>query len=191
MVTVAAVSSRTELRCFLCGRAPQPVLPPDKTPELCSLDTAELVELFQRLHEQAQRNWQARVAIIGELASRLEGSGRQRCHVVAAITGISEPYCRQLYKVAQTFTPKALRETKVKPSTVIAAAYSPEPERWLKRGEVETLTEAGVWRKTRAEKNGHEEAPDGPSERTVYARCRTCGSAGWQELLPVRAAARV
>jgi hypothetical protein len=53
----------------------------------------------------------------------------------------------------------------------------------MKRAEVESLTENAVKRKTRAETNGHEEAPDGPSERTVYARCRTCGHAGWHEVL--------
>jgi hypothetical protein len=97
---------------------------------------------------------------------------------------ISEPYCRQLYKVSRTFDHKILRETKVKPSTVIAAACSPEPERWLMKAEVESLTAADVWHKTRAERSGHEEAPDGPSETTVYARCRTCGNAGWHERLP-------
>jgi hypothetical protein len=97
--------------------------------------------------------------------------------------GVSEPYCRQLFKVWQTFGREQLRETKVKPSTVIAAAYAPEPERWLKRAEAEKLREQDVWRGTRAEKNGHEEAPDEPSEQTVYARCRTCGKAGWHELL--------
>jgi hypothetical protein len=176
-----------ETYCFACGRAPHPVLNghhPEPTENLGSLSIDDLVALFQRLHEQAQRNWQARVAVIGELAGRLTGSGRKRCKTVAGMVGISEPYCRQLYKVSQTFSQRALRETRLKPSTVIAAAYSPEPERWLKRAEAEKLTEVAVWRRTRAEKNGHEEAPDGPSERTVYARCRVCGNSGWQEVLP-------
>jgi hypothetical protein len=102
--------------------------------------------------------------------------------------GISEPYTRQLYKASQVFTPKQLRQAKVPPTTVIAAAYSPEPEHWLKRSEGEGLTGPALRRKIRAEKNGHEEAPDGPSEQTVYARCRTCGNAGWHELLPAPAA---
>jgi hypothetical protein len=121
------------------------------------------------------------------------------------MVAVSEPYCRQLYKVSLTYDRKTLAATKVKPSTVIAAAYSPQPERWLKQAEVERLTEASVWRKTRAERNGHnserartlprfraelnrthpsEEAPDGPSEQTVYARCREGGTAGWREMLP-------
>jgi hypothetical protein len=180
------------LSCLACGR-PAPILPQkDKQqvssdPDLAACTNDELVTLFRKLQASARRNWQTRVMIIGELASRLEGSARERCKAIAGMVGVSEPYCRQLYKVSQTYDGATLAETKVKPSTVIAAAYSPAPERWLKRAESEKLREVDVWRKTRAEKNGHQEAPDGPSEQTVYARCRTCGNAGWHQLLPAPA----
>jgi hypothetical protein len=175
------------LVCLACGRAPQGLSTygagtPLAEQPLGSLSTADLVTLFKQLHESAQRNWQARVAVIAELASRIKGSGRNRCREVAAMIGISEPYTRQLYKVSKTFSHNQLTETKVKPSTVIAAAYSPEPERWLKRAEAEKLREQDVWRGTRAEK---EPSPAGrkPAPKTVYARCQSCGNVGWHDLV--------
>jgi hypothetical protein len=93
------------------------------------------VTLFKRLHESAQKNWQTRVGIIGELASRLEGSGRQRCKLVAGMVGISEPYCRQLYKVSQSFTRQTLEEVRVPPTHFVAAAYTSAPEAWVKASE--------------------------------------------------------
>lgn len=117
------------------------------------------------------------IAVIGELAGRLEGSGRQRCKTVAALLGVSEPYCRQLYKVSRTFGHKTLAATTVKPSTVIAAASWPQPERWLRRAEAEKLTELAVWHGTRAEKRGGQ-----ATLVTVYARC-TCGREGWMQRL--------
>jgi hypothetical protein len=104
---------------------------------------------------------------------------------VAELSGVSQTYTRQLFKAYTVFDKRTLAETKVPPSTVIAVAYAPEPARWLKPVEAEKLTEQDVWRKVRAEKRGVEEAPDGPSEQTVYARCRTCGNAGWHERLTV------
>jgi hypothetical protein len=151
--------------------------------DLAACSTAELVALFKKLHVSAEKNWRLRVAVIGELAARLEGSGRQRCKVVASMLGISEPYCRQLYKVSQSFTGETLEAVMAPPSRVIVAAYSPDPVTWLKASE-DGLTAVAMKRKIRAAKSGKPEAPDGPSELTVYARCRTCGNVGWQERLP-------
>jgi hypothetical protein len=151
---------------------------------ITSLSTAEPVELFRQLHEAAQRNWQARVAVIGELAGRLKGSGRQRSRVIAGMLGISEPYCRQLLKVSQTFDHKTLRETKLKPSTVISAAYSPQPERLLRQAEVLRLTGAQTRQAIHAERPALGYRPGRKPSQEVRACCPACGYEGMMRLLP-------
>jgi hypothetical protein len=141
---------------------------------LGDLSTADLVALFRQLHERAQRNWQARVAVIGELASRLQGSARQRCKTVASMVGVSEAYCRQLYKVSQTFSPRQLKEAKAPLSTVISAAYAPQPERLLRQAEVLQLTGAQARQAIHAERPALGYKPGRKPSAEVRAHCPEC-----------------
>jgi hypothetical protein len=182
------------LICFHCGRAVEGTSVrsknypngqhPKPVQNLGSLSTADLVALFKRLHAVAQRNWQARVAVIGELASRLKGSGRKRCKTVATLVGCSEAYCRQLYKVSQTFSPRQLEEAKAPLSTVIAASYAPQPERLLRQAEVLRLTGTQARQAIHAERPELGYKPGRKPSQEVRACCPECGFEGLMRLVP-------
>jgi hypothetical protein len=180
------------LVCLACGRAPPPVAAsnghhPEPSGNLSSLSTADLVALFKQLHLEAQRNWQQRIAVIGELASRLEGSGRKRCAAVASLVGCSEAYTRQLYKVSQTFSHKQLEKTKAPLSTVIAVSYAPQPERLLEQAEVLHLTGAQAKQAIHAERPALGYRPGRKPSTEVRACCPECGFEGLMRLLPAPA----
>jgi hypothetical protein len=157
---------------------------PESTDDLGSLSTADLVTLFKQLHEAAQRNWQARIAVIAELVSRLPGSGRKRCKAVAELVGCSEAYTRQLYKVSQTFSPKQLQETRAPLSTVIAVSYAPQPERLLGQAEVLHLTGTQAKQAIHAERPALGYKPGRKPSQEVRACCPECGFEGLMRLLP-------
>jgi hypothetical protein len=176
------------LHCFHCGRSTLPAVTNGHHPEpldnLGALSTDELVALFQRLHEAAQRNWQQRIAVVTELASRLQGSGRKRCKTVAAMVGCSEAYTRQLYKVGQTFSPRQLQETKAPLTTVIAVSYAPQPERLLRQAEVLRLTGTQTRQAIHAERPQLGYKPGRKPSAEVRACCPECGYEGLMRLLP-------
>jgi hypothetical protein len=164
-----------ECRCLSCAR---PVQQATGNKDLTGYTNTELVTLFKKLHESARRNWQTRVAIIGELAERMEGSRRKRCQTVAGMVGVSEVYCRNLYKVFLSYSERTLREVKVPASHFTIAAYEKDPEGLVRESENGRLSTSALRRKIREARHG------APSEERVYARCPQCSHSGWMLLMP-------